>query len=356
MAIMRDVAALAGVSIATVSFVVNDTKPVAPATRARVEAAMAELGFRRNLVARALASRKTRIIALLFPALDHRLGATGLEMVTTAARTANELGYHLVLWPASNDAADLDGYVAGGLVDGVILMEVQVEDARVPRLEALGIPFALMGRTEHPERFPHVDIDFNAVVDDAMDHLEPLGHRRIALVVESTETTALPGYGPAVRTEQRYEERIRALGEEPVIVRGFGDPLPGSRSGTQLVAEHPDVTAVLLLNELGTTGLLRALRRSGRSVPDDVSLMLLAANEATCVSYEPAMTGLLAPSVELGAAAVRVLIDELEGNATERAHDLLPSRLFMGESTGPVRPARGSGQHAPPGNPGPTER
>jgi DNA-binding LacI/PurR family transcriptional regulator len=342
MATMRDVAARAGVSIATVSFVVNDTKHVAPATRARVESAMTELGFRRNLVARALASRKTRIIALLFPALDHRLGATGLEMLSTAARTANELGYHLVLWPVSNDAVDLDDYVAGGLVDGVILMEVQVEDARVPRLQALGIPFALMGRTDRPERFPYVDIDFGTMVDDAMDHLESLGHRRIALVVESTEETALPGYGPAVRTEQRYGDRMRGLGEEPIVVRGFGDPVPGERSGMRLVAEHPDVTAVLLLNELGTTGLLRALRRSGRSVPHDVSLLLLSTNEATCVSFEPAMTGLLSPSAELGAAAVRVLIDGLEGRATERAHDLLPGRMFIGESTGPVNPSPGA--------------
>ena len=73
-ATMQDVAERAGVSIATVSFVVNNTKPVTPETRVRIEQAMADLGFRRNVVARALASRRTRIIALVYPALDHGIG------------------------------------------------------------------------------------------------------------------------------------------------------------------------------------------------------------------------------------------------------------------------------------------
>ena len=98
---MRDVAVRAGVSIATVSFVVNGSKPVREHTRLRIEQAMAELGFQRNVVARALASRQTRILALAYPALEHRLGWSIHDFVTSAAQGAADAGYHLVLWPVT---------------------------------------------------------------------------------------------------------------------------------------------------------------------------------------------------------------------------------------------------------------
>ena len=121
---MREVAEAAGVSIATVSFVVNNSKRVAPETRRRIEEAMVRLDFRRNMVGRALASRRTRIIALVYPAMEHRLGDSAMEFVTSAARTAGAVGYHLVLWPVSNDAAELTDLVGQGLVDGVLLKPV----------------------------------------------------------------------------------------------------------------------------------------------------------------------------------------------------------------------------------------
>ena len=133
---MRDVAERAGVSIATVSFVVNNTKPVRAKTRERIEAAMAELGFQRNLVARALASRRTRILALAYPMLDHLLGGSGMEFIIAAARTASGYGYHLMLWPGANDGRELTELVGQQLVDGVILMEVQLDDPRVAALRA----------------------------------------------------------------------------------------------------------------------------------------------------------------------------------------------------------------------------
>src|SRR5215468_6543840 len=93
MVTMRDVADRAGVSIATVSFLLNDTKPVTPATRAKIEEAMAELGYRRNLVARALASRRTHIIAMAYPALDHKFGFSAAEFFTSAADAARKQDY-----------------------------------------------------------------------------------------------------------------------------------------------------------------------------------------------------------------------------------------------------------------------
>ncbi len=136
MATMQQVADRAGVSIATVSFVVNGTKYVTPATTAKVTAAMRELKFRGNVVARALASRRTRIIALLFPTTGNRFSPTTSEFFMNAAERASERGYHLVLWPVDPAGDDLDDLVSGGLVDGVVLMEVRMDDPRVVKLSS----------------------------------------------------------------------------------------------------------------------------------------------------------------------------------------------------------------------------
>src|ERR1700712_1728934 len=181
---MQDVAERANVSIATVSFVVNGTKRVSETTRTRVETAMSELGFTRNAVARALASRRSRLIALLFPALDTRGNWSALEFVHGASAAAAERDHHLILWPVANDPIALREYLDGGLVDGVLAMEVQLEDPRVPVLESTGTPFVLIGRTSDTTGYAFADIDFESSTTAALEHLEGLGHRRIALVLE----------------------------------------------------------------------------------------------------------------------------------------------------------------------------
>lgn len=218
-ATMKDVAERAGVSIATVSFVVNNTKRVTPATRLRIEAAMAELGFRRNVVARALASRRTRILALVYPALEHRLGGSVVEFVTSAARTASEADHHLVVWPISNDADELTTLVGQGLVDGVLLMEVQLEDARVDVLRGMAIPFALIGRTRDVTGLSCVDIDFDTSMQLAVDHLVGLGHRELVLISGSQEDESYRQYGPYEREEAAYRRITADLGLAPAIMR-----------------------------------------------------------------------------------------------------------------------------------------
>ena len=193
---MREVAEAAGVSIATVSFVVNNSKRVAPETRSRIERVMTELGFRRNIVARALASRRTQIIALVYPVLEHRLSGSITEFITSAARAASAAEYHLVVWPVGNDGSELAALVGQKLVDGVLLMEVQLDDARVAALLELDIPFALIGRTRDVTGLHYVDIDFDASVQMAMDHLATLGHHQIVLVNGSQGGESFASYGP----------------------------------------------------------------------------------------------------------------------------------------------------------------
>lgn len=331
MATMQDVARLAGVSLSTVSYAVNKTKPVAPATLARIESAMLELGYRRNVVARALASRRTRIIALLFPFSGGRLAGTALEFVTSAAEAAREEGYHLVLWPLDRDADGIRELVDQGLVDGVITMEVTLHDERVQVLRDLGLPMAMIGRIEESGDLPYADIDFEGTVSTAIEHLRSLGHRGIAFI-NSSETSYEQGYGPTVRSERAYLAETERLGETPCVVRCDETPAAGRVAATQVLVAAPDVTAILVVNEHAAFGVVLGLRESGRQVPRDVSVLSLLSSPEVGQLSDPPLTTMHSPGVELGRAGVQALIDQLEKRESSTLQVLLPCRLRPGGS------------------------
>lgn len=337
---MREVAARAGVSIATVSFVVNGTKAVSEPTRRAVTEAMRELGYRNNVVARALASKRTRIIALLFPGDVQRLSRIALEIFMSAATRAAELGYHLVLWPtgvAPDEVADL---VSGRLVDGVIVMEVRMDDARIRELAALDVPFVSIGRTADTRDLPFVDMDFEGTVADGLDHLQGLGHRRFGLVIEDLEDGPLRGYGPTTRTERAFRDETAAPGRAGTVARCAPTPTGGRTAAGALLAADPGITAVMILNDQAARGLLSGLADAGRRVPDDVSILSLASSTEVGALVEPALSTMDAPGPELGRLAVETLLARLDGTAAELPHALLPCRLHEAASTGPAPAAR----------------
>ncbi len=335
MVTMQDVADRAGVSLTTVSFVVNDTKPVAPTTRAKVEAAMVELGYRRNVLARALASRRTRIIALAFPALEHRLGSSALAIVTSAAMAANDRDFHVVLWPVS-DEAHLEDYIADQLVDAVLLMEVTTNDPRVGLLQRLGTPFALIGRTQDPSGLAYVDMDIESAVTEGLEHVLGLGHERVALFVGEAHSEWLAGYGPIERTEAAFRAAMEARGLEPVVVRSAQNPRAGHEAAERLVAEQPDITAVLALNENALYGFVNGLRDAGRRIPADMSVLGLATSTDVITTADPPVSSLVAPAQDLGVRSVEAMVDRLDDPTTAPVHELVRCALQLAGSTGPA--------------------
>jgi DNA-binding LacI/PurR family transcriptional regulator len=331
---MREVAEAAGVSIATVSFVVNNSKPVAPETRRRIEEAMVRLGFRRNMVGRALASRRTRIIALVYPAMEHRLGDSAMEFVTSAARTAGAVGYHLVLWPVSNDADELTELLGQGLVDGVLLMEVQLEDARVEALRATRTPFALIGRTADLAGLVYVDIDFDRTMEQAVDFLATLGHRRLVLVSGSQQTASFRSYGPYVRAAAAYRRIAAERGFEAVIVECEQNMEAGRAAADLILSTWPDTTAILVLTEYAALGLVSGLQRHGVRIPADLSVLSVLTSVEMGTLVEPALTLMSSPGAALGELGVQALLRILEGEPA-LPPSLLPGTLVPGDSTGP---------------------
>jgi DNA-binding LacI/PurR family transcriptional regulator len=343
MATMQQVADRAGVSIATVSFVVNGKKRVSEATRSRVTAAMRELGYRNNVVARALASRRTRILALLFPVLEHRLGQTALQFFTSAAGRASELGYHLVLWPAASTAEDVRDLISGGLADGVVVMEVTMHDPRIDQLEAMGVPFVAIGRTADPSSMSYVDIDFERTVEDALDHLAGLGHRRIGLVVEDLDGTAMADYGPKVRSEAAFRSSMARRGLSGTVVAAGASAEGGRLAARALLDADADVTAAIIMKDDSNFGLVSGLTAAGRRIPEDVSVMAIVSSDGAGAATEPVLTTLNAPGPELGRLAVESLVDRLEDGSAERTHTLVPCALHLAESTAPASVRRSPG-------------
>ncbi|OEI68443.1 LacI family transcriptional regulator [Curtobacterium sp. ER1/6] len=333
MATMQQVADRAGVSIATVSFVVNGTKYVTPATTAKVTAAMRELKFRGNVVARALASRRTRIVALLFPTTGNRFSSTTSDFFMSAAERASERGYHLVLWPVDPAGEDLDDLVSGGLVDGVVLMEVRMEDPRVVKLADLGVPFTLIGRTRDSTALPFVDIDFETTIEDGLDHLQGLGHRRFGLVLENLEGTPMAGYAPHLRVEDTFRRSVVDRGCTGTVVYAGPGSDGGREAARELLDADPDVTAVLVMKDDSAAGLLVGMYAAGRRVPDDVSVLSIASSAAAGDQHHPRLSVMIAPGRELGVRAADALIDQLDSTSAELPHFLLPCELRPAEST-----------------------
>ncbi|WP_129662606.1 LacI family DNA-binding transcriptional regulator [Phytoactinopolyspora endophytica] len=345
MATMNDVAKLAGVSVSTVSYALTGVRPVGDKTRARIQAAMDELGYQPNAIARSLASRRTRIIALLFPAIEHGLSGAALEFVTAAAEAAREQGYHLVLWPIGNDeVSETRDLIQQRLADGVVVMEVRLEDPRVTLLGQSTTPFTLIGRTAEPAGLDHADIDFDATVAGAIDHLVELGHRSIAFLSRSSASRD-SGYGPAVRTEEAFEKYMTDR-DLPVVIRHCEGTADAGRTAlTELTVAHPDLTALVTMNDPATFGAMAELLDRGHRIPDDVSVLSIVSSPKVGALSHPRLTTMCAPGTELGRLGVTSLIERIEGTQAAPLHELIPCRLDVQATTGPGPFASGRLEH-----------
>lgn len=338
MVTMQQVADRAGVSISTVSFLVNDTKPVAPETRDRILRAIDELGYRRNAAARALASRRSRVLALLYPLVDHNLDL----FVEAAARVAEERGYNLVVWPVNPDRVStvVTSLIQTRMADGVLLLEVLLDDDRVRRLQAADAPFVLIGRTRDLEGIDYVDIDFERTTTDAIDQLTSLGHRSLTLVTEDFDRTPLAGYAPPTRVESTFTAVAAARGLDAAVIRVPRDIGRELVLADRVVEEAPDTTGILIMHSDGMFALANGLRRRAIAVPRDVSIASIASATSLAALMDPPVTSWDAPGSELGALAAGALIDRLEKGERTPTQTLVPCIRIDGASVGRVPDGR----------------
>jgi len=335
MATMKDVAEKAGVSLSTVSYVLSGTRSISEPTRALILQAMEDLDFHPNAVARALASKRTRVVALLLAPQERGLGLSELEFVKGASEAAKALDHHLVLLTEGMDSeADLAYLKRQGLVDGVILMEVHLKDPRVPLLGQLNLPFSLLGRPDPALKLPFADIDFDKTFDAILDHLAAFGHRRIAFVNQSRETFEA-GNGPVVRAQAAFDRWCLAHGAEAATAFSHSTPRDGWAACTTLFDAPTPPTALVVMNDRALPGILQALAARGLRIPEDVSVVSAVTSSTAAEMMVPALTSADAPSQLLARMAVAHLVKTIESPHVGLESVLFPCHLTPRASTGP---------------------
>jgi DNA-binding LacI/PurR family transcriptional regulator len=337
MATMSDVARKAGVSRSTVSYTLSGIRPISDDVRERVRAAMRELDYSPNALARGLASKRSGIIAMLYPLLERGVNLSGLDHIGAAAAQAREAGYNMLLWTtAVEDIDGLEELTQQGLVEGVILMEVRQNDPRVRFLTDAGIPFSSIGRSGLEGDAPYVDTDFDGTARDALAHLESIGHRAVAFINHSRSTIE-KGYGLALKMQLAMETAALALELDLVSVACDPQFRAGSDAFVTLSRERPEVTAIVSVNEKALVGVVDGITRSGLAVPDDISIVALLSSVETAETSVPSLTTVSPPPHEMGREAMRYLVECLESGTRAGHQRLVPGQLVVRESTGAAR-------------------
>jgi len=295
---MAMVAGRAGVSGQTVSRVVNDSPRVDPATRARVEQAMAELGYRPHRAARALRTGRSQMLGIVATTLA-TIGNS--RMLQAAAEAADRRGYTLMVVTASSDVADAFARLQDQGVDGAIVLNEASALTHAADLPA-GLRLVLVDAAAE-EGFRGVRSDHAGGAVAATEHLLRLGHATVHHVAGPADSFA------AVERERGWRAALTAAGAEvPRVARGDWS----SESGHAAAALLEGATAVFVANDQMALGLIRGFADRGRAVPDDVSVVGFD-DVPDAANYRPPLTTIQQDFTVLAEAAVSTLIADIEG-------------------------------------------
>lgn len=317
---MMDVARLAGVSHQTVSRVINVPDSVRPDTRERVQRAIDQLGYRRNMAARALVTDSTRTIGVV-TASSHFFGpASTTTAIEDAARAA---GYAcLVSALRSQDPREVDDLLAFLInrgVDGIIAVAPQVEIARAATKAAGAVPLVLVADGLEPaERIHVVSVDHELGARMAVRHLISQGRTRIAHVSGPAD------WFDAQARVRGWRAALEDSGlDEAPCLEGDWSAEAGYRLAGALCMREP-IDAIFCANDLMALGALAALRDQGIAVPDDVAVVGYDGVDGTAY-YTPSLTTVQQPFEDLGRVALEVLVEALRTGGASTSHSISPS-------------------------------
>jgi DNA-binding LacI/PurR family transcriptional regulator len=327
---LKDVAERAGVSIKTVSNVVNSWPYVRPDTRAKVEQAIADLNYRPNLHARSLRSGRTGVIALAVPELDIPYFAELARHIITAA-DAYSWTVLIDQTGGERERQRLVGGIRDHLIDGLILSPLALTKRDLAaRTEQT--PIVLLGERVHRGPADHVAIDNIAAAAEATAHLVSLGRRRIAAIGAQRSASAVT----AKLRLRGYRQTLAAAGlpADPALVA----PAPqwhraeGARAMVELLDRDARPDAVFCFNDVLALGAIRALVERGLRVPDDVAVAGVDDIEDGRFS-NPTLTTISPDKQQIAQLAVQLLHDQIH-HEPHPAHELTADhRLVIREST-----------------------
>ena len=327
-----DVARLAGVSTATVSRALNGTGQIAPGTRAAIEAAIEQLGYRPNTIARSLVTKSTQTIALLLPDITNPFYA---ELVSGIQERALAAGHTMLLCTTEGDPEREEQYLSllrAKQVDGALVDGLRLPPDRIAHFVREGLPIVCLDRDLNSTSVPLVQVDNRLGARLATEHLLSLGHVRIAHVAGADDLRI---------SEERvegYREALQAAGLEPdsaLIETGGFTEVGGHDATVRLLERDPHFTALFAANDLSAVGAIAALASVRRRVPKDVSVV--GFDDLRLAAYtSPPLTTVHQPAKEIAEVATRLLIDLTRGKRIVRQRHLLAPRLVVRQSTQPL--------------------
>jgi DNA-binding LacI/PurR family transcriptional regulator len=325
---MEDVARLAGVSRALVSLVIRDSPKVSQRSRRDVLAAAERLGYRPNLIARNLASRRTMTIGVLLNDLHNPFFA---EIADGILEAADRTDYRVLFSTGRRRPADEAHAVEAFLelrVDGIILVSPHIPAGQVE--SAAGeVPLAVVCRSLRSRTVDTVSNDERVGADLAVAHLVGLGHRRIVHIDGGSGAG-----GPPRRAGYRRAMRAHGLAELTRVVHGDFTELSGARAVSELLGDGDVPTAIFAANDLSAVGAFDRLAEAGLGVPEDVSLIGYD-NTGLASMHHMSLTTIDQPREVMGRLAFETLLERIGRTRTEVvSHAVLPT-LVVRTSTGP---------------------
>jgi LacI family transcriptional regulator len=342
MSTINDVAKRAGVSAMTVSRVVNGTGYASTETRARVEAAIEELGYVPNALARQLRSKRTKTIALVVSDISN-------PFFTTIARGVEDFasgrGFSVMYCNTDESEVEEEQYLRMLIerqLDGVLLVPARSSDESFRLLQHHRVPVVVLDRRIAASAVDSVRCDSEVGAYALASHLIGLGHRDIAVLTGArTISTSVDRVAGCRRA---LEESGLALPDERVHYGGFMFGKTNQADGHRMAQEVLDApgplpTAFFCTNNFIAFGAIRALRERGLRVPDDVSIVAFDDLPQEWVS-EPFLTCAAQPAYEIGRSGAELLLGHISGDRELSGESVvLPFELIVRRSSGPPRPA-----------------
>lgn len=323
MATIREVAKLAGVSVATVSRVLNKNGYINERTKEKVEAAIKELDYHPNDVARTLFKGKSKTIALFVPDIMNPFFP---ELARAVEDTAYKSGYTFILCNTDNNREKEIKYLHTLLqktIGGVVMVSSSIP---LEILNKVTLPVVALDR--EIENITSVTVNNRMGAVEAVRHLQETGCQRIAHISGPEDTTSAAerkkGYLDVMEKEDGFSEDYIVAGEYT-----FDGAYQATR---ELILKHPEIDGIFAANDLMGVGVLKAAEDLGLHVPEDLSVIGFDGIELGKIT-SPALTTMGQPIYEIGKRAAEIIIDRMENNRKEMASEHYTAQLIHRQST-----------------------
>jgi LacI family transcriptional regulator len=332
MSSIREVAREAGVSTATVSHVINNTRYVSEEVRARVVAAVERCGYYPNAHARSLASGRSQIIGLVISDIANPFFP---ELVKSIETAAFERGYDVMLSNTNYDPERTSHYVRRFIerkVAGVVLMTSELDTALVGELARRDVSVVFLDLGRPGVRMSNLCVNYDAGIEEAISHLVSLGHRRVAFIGGPVSLPSAQKRLEAFRGSLR-----RHLPDAPPLVFHGDFKLEGGRRAAyEIMAGRERPTAVVAANDMMALGAMGEFRAAGLDIPGDVSIVGFD-DIAFASLTEPQLTTVCLPRIELGRRAVEAVLAAVSHPDQQGVEIHVQTYLVIRRSTAPAR-------------------